>query len=92
MGAGRKFNYMNLLLVLVFVVGLGILLYPNISDFFNQRNSSKSISEYDETVAALPEVEAELERVLPLTGEIFPGEIINESFSLGGGHSVKTVV
>lgn len=55
MGAGRKFNYMNLLLVLVFVVGLGILLYPNISDFFNQRNSSKSISEYDETVAQMNE-------------------------------------
>ena len=53
MGVGRKFNYMNLLLVLVFVVGLGILLYPNISDFFNQRNSSKSISEYDETVAQM---------------------------------------
>ena len=49
----RKFNYMNLLLVLVFVVGLGILLYPNISDFFNQRNSSKSISEYDDTVAQM---------------------------------------
>jgi sortase A len=57
----RKFNYMNLLLILVFVVGLGILLYPNISDFFNQRNSSKSISEYDETVAQLnAETRAEL--------------------------------
>ena len=52
---------MNLLLILVFVVGLGILLYPNISDFFNQRNSSKSISEYDETVAQLnAETRAEL--------------------------------
>ena len=55
MGAARKFNYMNLLLILVFVVGLGILLYPNISDFFNQKNSSKSISEYDETVAQMNE-------------------------------------
>ncbi|MBR4708309.1 MAG: class C sortase [Pseudobutyrivibrio sp.] len=57
----RKFNYMNLLLILVFVVGLGILLYPNISDFFNQKNSSKSISEYDETVAQMnAETRAEL--------------------------------
>ncbi|WP_072911968.1 class C sortase [Pseudobutyrivibrio xylanivorans] len=46
---------MNLLLILVFVVGLGILLYPNISDFFNQKNSSKSINEYDETVAQMNE-------------------------------------
>ncbi|CBK74084.1 hypothetical protein CIY_12620 [Butyrivibrio fibrisolvens 16/4] len=28
---------MNLLLILVFVVGLGILLYPNISDFLTRR-------------------------------------------------------
>ncbi|SDH25436.1 sortase A [Pseudobutyrivibrio sp. 49] len=55
MGVRRKFNYMNLLLILVFVVGLGILLYPNISDFFNQKNSSKSINEYDETVAQMNE-------------------------------------
>lgn len=51
----RKFSYMNLLLILVFVAGLGILLYPNISDYFNQKNSSKSISEYDETVAQMNE-------------------------------------
>ncbi len=48
-----KFNYINLLLILVFVVGLGILLYPNISDYFNQKNSSKYISEYDDTISQL---------------------------------------
>ena len=53
----RKINYMNLLLILVFVVGLGILLYPNISDYFNRKNSSKSITEYDEEVAKLTEEE-----------------------------------
>ncbi len=53
----RKFNYMNLLLILVFVVGLGILLYPNISDFINQKNSSKAISKYDETVAQMSKEE-----------------------------------
>lgn len=53
----RKFNYMNLLLVLVFVLGLGILLYPNISDYFNQKNSSKSITQYDEEVAKMTEEE-----------------------------------
>lgn len=49
----RKFNYMNLLLILVFAVGLGILLYPNISNFFNEKNSSKAIEEYDETIAEM---------------------------------------
>ena len=33
----------------------------------SQGRERKQQSEYDETVAALPEVEAELERVLPLT-------------------------
>lgn len=51
----RKFNYMNLLLVLVFGLGLGILLYPNISNFINERNSSKATAEYDETVAQMNE-------------------------------------
>lgn len=51
----RKFNYMNLLLILVFLLGLGILLYPNISNFFNERNSSKATTVYDETVAQMNE-------------------------------------
>lgn len=51
----RKFNYMNLLLILVFVLGLGILLYPNISNFFNERNSSKATADYDEAVAEMNE-------------------------------------
>lgn len=53
----RKFNYMNLLLILVFVLGLGILLYPNISNYFNERNSSKAMSDYDETVSIMNEEE-----------------------------------
>lgn len=51
----RKFNYMNLLLILVFVLGLGILLYPNISNFFNERNGSKATADYDEAVAEMNE-------------------------------------
>lgn len=51
----REFNYMNLLLILVFLVGLGILLYPNISNYFNERNSSKATTVYDETVAQMNE-------------------------------------
>lgn len=46
---------MNLLLILVFVLGLGILLYPNISNFFNERNSSKATADYDEAVAEMNE-------------------------------------
>ena len=51
----REFNKTNFLLVLVFLVGLGILLYPNISNYFNERNSSKANTVYDETVALMNE-------------------------------------
>lgn len=53
----KSFNYINVLLILVFIVGLGILLYPNISNFFNERNSSKATAQYDETVAQMNEAE-----------------------------------
>lgn len=55
MQAKRKFNYMNLLLILVFMLGLGILLYPNISNYFNELNGSKATTVYDETVAKMDE-------------------------------------
>lgn len=51
----REFNKTNFLLILVFLVGLGILLYPNISNYFNERNSSKANTVYDETVALMNE-------------------------------------
>lgn len=48
-----KFNWTNILLIFIFMIGLGILLYPNISDYINKRNSSKAVSEYDSTVAQM---------------------------------------
>ena len=51
----RKVNRTNLLLVLIFLIGMLVLLYPNISDYFNQKNSSKSITEYDETISQMSE-------------------------------------
>ncbi|MBP5197990.1 MAG: class C sortase [Lachnospiraceae bacterium] len=57
MQQNKSFNYMNLLLVLVFIAGLAILLYPNISDYVNQMNSSKAVSEYDETLAEMTAAE-----------------------------------
>lgn len=71
----RKFNWMNLLLVLVFVIGLGILLYPNISNFFNEKNSSKATAEYDETVA---EMNAEERRQIMESASEYNQTLIND--------------
>ncbi len=42
-----KKNYLNLLLILIFIIGMTVLLYPNISDYVNQLNSSRAVSEYN---------------------------------------------
>lgn len=52
-----KINFINVLLILIFLAGMGILLYPNISDYFNQKNSSKAIATYDEQLAQIKEEE-----------------------------------
>lgn len=48
-------NFINVLLILIFLIGMGILLYPNISDYINLRNSSKVIATYDEELAEMEE-------------------------------------
>lgn len=43
----------TILLVLIFLCGLGLLLYPTLSDFVNQANQSKAIETYENSVANL---------------------------------------
>ncbi|MCD8023442.1 MAG: class C sortase [Lachnospiraceae bacterium] len=48
---------MTIILVGVFFVGLVILLYPTVSNWWNERVASRAISTYDEAVAALSEAD-----------------------------------
>ena len=50
----RLGDFLPLILV---VVGLGILLYPTVSNFLVERNASRVISNYDAAVANLTEEE-----------------------------------
>ncbi len=36
----------NIILVLVFFVGLSVLLYPTISDYWNSKTQSRAVSDY----------------------------------------------
>lgn len=45
----------TILLVLTFVIGLSLLLYPSISNYLNELNGSKTIGEYSEAVSRLSE-------------------------------------
>lgn len=44
-------NIANILLAVVFFVGLAVLLYPTISDYVNERHQSHAIATYNEAVA-----------------------------------------
>lgn len=48
-------NFITVLLVLILLVGLSLLLYPSVSDYWNSFHQSKAITEYAERVANLDE-------------------------------------
>lgn len=43
----------NGLLILVFIIGLSLLLYPTVSDYWNSFHQSRAIATYTETIATL---------------------------------------
>ena len=49
----KKDTLSTLLLILVFLVGLSLLLYPTVSDYWNSLHQSRAIAEYAEQVAKL---------------------------------------
>lgn len=55
MKKGKKINITNVILVLILLVGLSLLLYPTISDYWNSFHSSQVITNYSESVAEMKE-------------------------------------
>lgn len=53
----------NLLILIIFLMGLSILLYPSVSNYVNEKNSSRVITDYEHSVEKLEERDysAELE-------------------------------
>lgn len=49
----KKGTISTVILILVFLAGLSLLLYPTVSDYWNSLHQSKAISEYAENVAGL---------------------------------------
>lgn len=48
-----KRDYSNILLVLIFFVGLCVLLYPTVSDYWNSRVQSRAIVDYESMLAGM---------------------------------------
>ena len=55
----KKKNLSTIALVLVFFVGLSVLLYPTISDYWNSLHQSQSIATYADSVAEMDEQDYE---------------------------------
>lgn len=49
----KKSNLSTILLVAVFFVGLSVLLYPTISDFWNEKRQSQAIIDYDSLIETI---------------------------------------
>lgn len=49
----KKKNISTYILVLIFLVGLSVMLYPTISNYVNERNQSRAIATYDEKVSKM---------------------------------------
>ena len=47
----------TIILILIFIAGLGILAYPKVSDYWNSIHSSRAIMSYAEAVSGLSEEE-----------------------------------
>ena len=47
----KKRDFSTVILILVFLVGLSLLLYPSVSDYWNSFHQSRAIATYAEQVA-----------------------------------------
>ncbi len=56
---GLKYQIPNLIFAAIFIVGLGIFLYPSVSNYINSKNQSRAVSSYDEAIAQLTEEDYE---------------------------------
>ena len=68
----------NILIILVFLTGIAVFLYPTVSNFLYEKNSSKAITEHSENIAKLsPEIIAnEKEAVRRYNKSLFKNAIV----------------
>lgn len=52
-----KKNKSTLILILVFFVGLSVMLYPTLSDYVNQRNQSRAVANYAQSVDSMTDAD-----------------------------------
>lgn len=48
-----KKNKVNIILIIIFLIGLSVMLYPIVSDYWNSRTQSRAVASYNETVQSM---------------------------------------
>ena len=72
------------MIALIFLTGLSVLLYPAVSDYINEKNASRAIASYDESVNQMPEED--------YTKELHAAEEYNAYLSEFSNLSVAAVI
>nr|WP_242828843.1 class C sortase [[Eubacterium] cellulosolvens] len=57
--AGKKKDRFNIILIFIVLGGLGLLIYPAFSDYWNSMHSSRAVADYQKTVESLDQKEKE---------------------------------
>lgn len=55
----KKDKFTTLLLILIFLAGMSLLLYPTVSDYWNSFHTSRAVAEYNEEVSNLSPIDYE---------------------------------
>lgn len=55
----KKGSLSTIILLVILLVGLGVMLYPTVSDYWNSFHQTRAINNYDEVVAELDETDYE---------------------------------
>ena len=49
----KRDKLVNIILVLVFFIGLSVLLYPTVSDYWNRKTQSRAVADYENKVSSI---------------------------------------
>ena len=86
----KKGNFTTILLIVLLVAGLGLLVYPSVSNFWNSMHQTKAIKSYVEDVANLDkndlteiwqEIERYNENILDRNNEYLPDQSEKEKYA-----------
>ena len=71
----------TILIVMIILTGLSLFLYPTVSNYISERNSSRAIERYSETVSGVPD-EAELAKARAYNSALYKNSIDSEPMSV----------